>query len=278
MPRTVTQGAPEPLGVTLWGSGVNVAVFSAHATAIEFCLFDAAGSETRRVYLPERTGDVFHGHIDAVSSGARYGLRAYGPHDPANGHRFNPSKLLLDPYATAIDRKFRLNPSMFAIRDGQIDDTDSAAAMPKAIVVPPGVYSPGKAFVPWTNTILYELHVRGFTQRHPDVPAELRGRFAGLGHPAAIEHLTSLGITSVEILPAAAWIEELFAVAGLISDSLSTITRLLLSKVKLSSRRVLSNSGASTASVPSNISVPKEPSILGMANSSAKKALSNRPL
>ena len=208
MPRTVTQGAPEPLGVTLWGSGVNVAVFSAHATAIEFCLFDAAGSETRRVYLPERTGDVFHGHIDAVSSGARYGLRAYGPHDPANGHRFNPSKLLLDPYATAIDRKFRLNPSMFAIRDGQIDDTDSAAAMPKAIVVPPGVYSPGKAFVPWTNTILYELHVRGFTQRHPDVPAELRGRFAGLGHPAAIEHLTSLGITSVEILPAAAWIEE----------------------------------------------------------------------
>ncbi len=204
----VSAGSPEPLGVTATASGVNVAVFSAHARAIEFCLFDAAGAEIRRVRLPERSGDVFHAHIDGVAPGARYGLRAHGPYDPASGHRFNPCKLLLDPYAIAIDRRFRLHPSMFATRDGRLDDTDSAPAMPKAIIFPAQAHAPRKALVPWPQAILYELHVRGFTLRHPDIPAELRGRFAGLGHPAAIGHLTRLGVTSVEILPAAAWIEE----------------------------------------------------------------------
>ena len=117
-----SEGMPEPLGVTPTGDGVNVAVFSAHASAIEFCLFDASGAETRRVRLPGQTGDVSHGHIGAIPPTARYGLRAHGPYDPANGHRFNPSKLLLDPYAIAIDRKFRLHPSMFATRDGRFDD------------------------------------------------------------------------------------------------------------------------------------------------------------
>ena len=203
----ITDGAPEPLGATLTDDGVNVAVFSANASAIEFCLFDAAGTE-RRVCLPARTGDVFHGHIGGLAAGALYGLRAHGPYDLANGHRFNPNKLLLDPYAIAIDRKFRLHTSMFAERDGQFDDTDSADAMPKAVLTRPGDFAAPKPLTPWPETIIYELHVRGFTMRHPDVPPALRGSFAGLGHPAAIDHLVRLGVTSVEVLPTAAWIEE----------------------------------------------------------------------
>ena len=208
MNHAVTEGTPEPLGVSPAGDGVNVAVFSAHASAIEFCLFDAAGTEIRRIRLPERSGDVFHAHIAAVPPGSRYGLRAHGPYDPANGHRFNPAKLLLDPYATTIDRPFRLHPSMFATRDGRLDDADSAPFLPKAIVGTFPSASSGKPLVPWSRTLLYELHVRGFTQRHPAIPPELRGRFAGLAHPEAIAHLSRLGVTSVEILPAAAWIEE----------------------------------------------------------------------
>ena len=211
----ITDGAPEPLGATLTDDGVNVAVFSANASAIEFCLFDAAGTE-RRVCLPARTGDVFHGHIGGLAAGALYGLRAHGPYDLANGHRFNPNKLLLDPYAIAIDRKFRLHTSMFAERDGQFDDTDSADAMPKAVLTRPGDFAAPKPLTPWPETIIYELHVRGFTMRHPDVPPALRGSFAGLGHPAAIDHLVRLGVTSVEVLPTAAWIEERhLAAAGL---------------------------------------------------------------
>lgn len=205
----VSAGSPEPLGVCPDGDGVNVAVFSVHADAIEFCLFDADGREIRRVRLPERSGDVFHGHVAGVLPGARYGLRAHGPYDPANGHRFNPSKLLLDPYATAIDRKFSLHASMFAERDGKFDDSDSGFAMPKGIVGAAASLLPGgRSPVPWSRTVLYELHVRGFTMRHAAIPPELRGRFAGLAHPAAIGHLVRLGVTSVELLPAAAWIEE----------------------------------------------------------------------
>src|ERR1700710_1687941 len=136
MTNEITEGAPEPLGATLTDDGVNVTVFSANASAIEFCLFDAAGVE-RRFRLPARTGDVFHGHIAGITAGALYGLRAHGPYDPANGHRFNPNKLLLDPYAIVIDRKYQLDPSMFAERDGHFDDTDSAEAMPKAVITRP---------------------------------------------------------------------------------------------------------------------------------------------
>ena len=204
-------GSPEPLGVSLSGGGVNVAVFSAHADAIEFCLFDADGAqELRRVRLPERTGDIHHGLIADVAAGARYGLRAYGAYAPAQGHRFNPSKLLLDPYAKAIDRPFKLHSSMFSAVPGSAlpDDADSARAMPKAVVVVPGSRLTPHALVPWQKTVLYELHVRGFTMRREAIPPALRGTFGGLGHPASIEHLVKLGVTSVEIMPAAAWIEE----------------------------------------------------------------------
>ena len=137
MPRT-DSGCPEPLGVTLAPGGVNVAVFSAHATAIEFCLFDESGmAELARVPLPERTGDVYHGFIADIDAGRRYGLRAYGPYDPRSGHRFNPAKLLVDPYARALDRPFALHPSLFGeLPDGTCNASDSAPFMPKAIVLP----------------------------------------------------------------------------------------------------------------------------------------------
>ncbi|QAY77605.1 glycogen debranching protein GlgX [Sphingosinicella sp. BN140058] len=240
------EGRAEPLGVTLGGDGVNVAIFSAHADAIDFCLFDDAGAkEVERVRLAGRTGDVHHAWIPGVGVGARYGLRAHGPWAPAAGHRFNSAKLLVDPHARVLDRGFVLHPSMFGHdAAGGPDGQDSAPFMPKGIVTetpPPFGLSLSKPFlssssprekkegastssartganvngkgsrslpVPWSETILYELHVRGFTMRHGDVPPAVRGTFAGLASPAAIDHLVRLGITSVEILPAAAWIDE----------------------------------------------------------------------
>ena len=211
MPRpALDSGSPEPLGVSLAGDGVNVAVFSANASAIEFCLFDAAGErEIRRVGLPEKTGDIFHGFIGDVPAGSRYGLRGHGVFAPSEGHRFNPSKLLIDPYALAIDRPFKLHPSMFgATPDGVLNSDDSAPAMPKAIVMPALSPLSPRMLVPWAKTVLYELHVRGFTMRRDAIPPALRGTFGGLAHPASIEYLVRLGVTSVEIMPAAAWIEE----------------------------------------------------------------------
>jgi glycogen debranching enzyme GlgX/4-alpha-glucanotransferase len=212
MPLSVLDsGSPEPLGVTMVGTGVNVAVFSAHASAIELCLFDPAGErELRRVSLPEKTGDIFHGFVGDVPAGARYGLRGHGVFAPAEGHRFNPSKLLIDPYARAIDRPFKLHPSMYgSTPDGSgPDGEDSAPAMPKAIVLPTVTPHAPRPLVAWDRTVLYELHVRGFTMRNTAIPEALRGTFGGLAHPAALDHLVRLGITTVEIMPAAAWIEE----------------------------------------------------------------------
>ncbi|MFT4078188.1 glycogen debranching protein GlgX [Rhodomicrobium sp.] len=219
----VGEGSPEPLGLTLDRRGANFAVFSAHATAIELCLFDATGErEVERIRLPARTGDVWHCHIEGIGAGTRYGLRAHGPYDPASGHRFNSAKLLVDPYALALDRPFELHRSMFGYRPGTDDltrdDTDSAAAMPKAIAVDLlQIPSPTRAHA--TNgapAILYELHVKGYTKRHPLVPEPVRGTFAGLADPAAIAHLAKLGVTAVELLPSAAWIDERhLAAAGL---------------------------------------------------------------
>lgn len=209
-PDGLDEGSPDPLGVTPVGSGVNVAVFSAHATAIQFCVFDAAGrTETRRVTLPARSGDIFHGFVPDVPQGSRYGLRAHGPYAPADGHRFNPAKLLVDPYAMALDRPFKLHAAMFSDPGGTgFNGDDSAPVMPKAIVGSPVPKGARPFAVPWDQTVLYELHVRGFTMRNRAIPEALRGTFAGLAQPAAIEHLTKLGVTSVEMMPAAAWIEE----------------------------------------------------------------------
>ncbi|MHB0964091.1 MAG: bifunctional glycogen debranching protein GlgX/4-alpha-glucanotransferase, partial [Gemmatimonadaceae bacterium] len=205
----VRAGSPDVLGLTLTPDGANIAVFSAHAERIELCLFAADDSETR-ITLPERTGEVFHGFVDNVAAGARYGLRAHGPYAPHNGYRFNPAKLLVDPYARALDRAFSFHPAMRGQHaDGTRNDDDSAAFVPKGVAVaatPPCAAS--RPQVPWADSVIYELHVRGFTKLHPDVPPPLRGTCAALAHPAVIEHLVRLGITTVELMPLSAAIDE----------------------------------------------------------------------
>lgn len=194
-------GAAEPLGVHLVPGGARIAIPAPGATALDLCLFDASGQvETARHRLPGRTGDVFHGMLPGLGEGARYGLRAHGAFAPHHGQRFDPAKLLLDPWARAIDRPFTPHPSLTTF------GADSAAVMPKAILtrplpdLPPPVMDGPR--------IIYELHVRGFTRTHPAIPESIRGTFAGLAHPAAIAHLKRLGVTHVELLPAAAWADE----------------------------------------------------------------------
>jgi glycogen debranching enzyme GlgX/4-alpha-glucanotransferase len=198
------RGVAGPLGVTLVADGVNVAVYSAAAESIEFCLFDETGQrEIARVALPERTGDIRHGFIAGVKPGARYGLRAHGPFAPEHGQRFDASKLLTDPYAFALDRPFKLHGSMFE------RGADSAGFTPKCLVVANDpIGERGHARIPWSETIVYELNLRGFTQLHPGIPEAQRGTFAGLAHPAAIAHLAKLGVTAIEIMPAHAFVDE----------------------------------------------------------------------
>jgi len=210
--RRIGPGSPEPLGVTLVPGGVNVAVFSAHASSIEICLFDAQGEhEQARVALHERTGDVFHAFVADVPAGTRYGLRAHGPFDPRNGHRFNPAKLLIDPYARALDRHVAYDPAMSgsAGDDAAPDSRDSAPAMAKAIVTAAAPRAERmRPPVPWSDGIVYELNVRGFTKTHSGVPPALRGTLAGLAHPAAVAHLTRLGVTTIELMPLVAAVDE----------------------------------------------------------------------
>jgi len=200
-------GSPDTLGVTIAADGIDVAVHAPDAAAIAFCAFDAGDQEIARIRLPARTGAVFHGHIAGVAAGTRYGLRAYGPWDPGNGHRFNPSKLLVDPWATSIDRPFRLDPLLFDLNGPRPEDT--AALVPKAVVGPPPVAPVhNRPAFDWDRQVIYELHVRGFSMTHPDIPPSIRGTYAALGHPASIRHLTRLGITTVELMPSAAWVDE----------------------------------------------------------------------
>src|SRR5512139_4021163 len=200
--RRIGPGSPEPLGLTLVPGGANVAVFSAHARTIELCLFDSDGAERERIALPERTGDVVHGFVADVAAGTRYGLRAHGPYAPHEGHRFNAAKLLVDPYVRALDRRFALHPAMSGAADGDTpDSTDSAPYVPKGIALPEFPRVPAvRPRVTWSDTVVYELHVRGFTKLHPEIPVELRGTCAGLAQPAALDHLTRLGITTIELM------------------------------------------------------------------------------
>ena len=214
--RRVTPGAPEPLGLTLTATGANVAVFSASAQAIDLCLFDQTGEvEVERIRLGHRTGDVFHAHVDGIEEGQRYGLRAHGADEPEQGLRFNASKLLVDPYALKLDRPFVLHPSMFGYRandvgtDLSLDPSDSAPFAPKGVATRVRrADSSSRPRHAWEETILYELHVKGFTKTHPDAPEALRGTFGGLAHEAAIAHLTRLGVTTIELMPCAAWVDE----------------------------------------------------------------------
>jgi glycogen debranching enzyme GlgX/4-alpha-glucanotransferase len=195
------------LGARLAGDGVDIAVHAPDADEVAVCFFDGQDNETHRLRLPARTGPVLHGHFAGISVGQRYGLRAYGAWDPANGLRFNANKLLLDPWATAIDRPFRLHPLLFD-RDGPRAE-DTAGLMPKAVIHPEPVHAATRhRDFDWNRQIILEIHVRGFSMTHPDIPDSIRGTFAALGHPASIRHLTRLGITTVELMPSAAWVDE----------------------------------------------------------------------
>jgi isoamylase len=202
-------GRPFPLGAHWDGEGTNVALFSQAAEAVDVCLFDDAGHETR-VALEETTHYVWHGYLPQVGPGQRYGFRVDGPYDPSQGHRFNPSKLLLDPYAQAIEGSLTLDDAVFGETAGHQDHRDSAPFVPRSVVVHDAFpwgddHRPQHA---WADTVIYELHVKGFTATHPEVPPELRGTYAGLAHPAAVEHLVGLGVTAVELMPVHHFVSE----------------------------------------------------------------------
>lgn len=206
----VSEGSPFPLGATWDGHGTNFALFSAHAQKVELCLFDREGrQEISRVELQEFTDEVWHGYVHGLPPGTVYGYRVHGPYEPDSGHRFNPNKLLLDPYARAHVGTLQWCPEVFgytigsADGDRSFDERDSAPFVPKCRVVETGFewQNPGRLRVPWDRTILYELNVRGYTKRHPQVPEHLRGTFAGLSQPEVIEHIRRLGVTSIELLP-----------------------------------------------------------------------------
>ena len=191
--------------------GVNFSLFSEHATAVELCLFDSpdARQEVTRVRLPEQTDRVWHGYLPEVRPGQLYGYRVDGPYDPGAGHRFNRSKIVLDPYTKQVGRTVRWSDETFGYevghpeRDLKRDDRDDAAFAPLGMVVDPAfTWGNDRApSIPWHDTVIYEVHVRGFTKRHPDVPPELQGTYLGLGSDPAIEHLTQLGVTAVELMP-----------------------------------------------------------------------------
>ena len=227
----VWPGLPAPLGATWDGEGVNFAIFSANATAIELCLFadsDATNGagESARVPLVERDQGVWHAYLPDARPGQRYGYRVHGPYDPERGHRFNPLKLLVDPYARALDEPGAFDPSLFGYDPSADGDdlapssADSAAAAPKSIVVESaftwGDDRPPR--IPWSRTVIYECHVKGLTARHPEVPGRLRGTYLGLATDPVIQHLQSLGVTAVELLPIhQAMIDRHLAARGLVN-------------------------------------------------------------
>jgi glycogen operon protein len=206
MNHSVSPGDPFPLGATFDGLGTNFAVFSQAAEAVELCLFGDDGRESRYL-LPEVDAYCWHGHLEEVEPGCRYGYRVHGPYDPESGLRCNPSKLLLDPYAKAVEGEVQWGQAPYAYvlkaDDLKMDTTDSASSMPKAIVVDPafdwGADRPPRTR--WADTIIYETHVKGLTWTHPDIPAHQRGTYAAVAHPAMIEHFTKLGVTAVELMP-----------------------------------------------------------------------------
>ena len=234
----ITSGRCFPLGASFISSdqlnasaendgGTNFALFSAHAEKVELCLFDDSGeNEIQRLVLPEYTDDVFHGFVAGIKPGALYGYRVYGPFEPHNGHRFNPAKLLLDPYAKALHGEIKNSPLHYAyqksIDDGKsqkcpqqdltLDLHDNAKAMPKCIVVDANIVKPCKTHpqVRQRDSILYEMHVKGFTAQHPNVPVELKGTFAALADKNIIEYLVALGVTSIELMPVHQFLNEAF--------------------------------------------------------------------
>jgi isoamylase len=219
---SVSPGHPAPMGATPVGDGVNFAVFSAHATGVDLCLFSEDGRrEIARLPLTERDGDTWHIHVAGLLPGARYGFRVHGPYRPEEGHRFNPHKLLIDPYARRLDGRLRWSDALMGYKVGSprqdlsFDTRDSAFAMPKSVVVDPawswGDDAPLRHS--WSDTVIYEAHAKGLTARHPGVPSGLRGTYLGLCADPMLEHLTKLGVTAIELLPVHAFIDDRFLVS-----------------------------------------------------------------
>jgi isoamylase len=215
--RAVWRGEPRPLGATWDGLGVNFAVYSRNATRVELCLFDARGRrEIERVDLRDRTDFVWHCYLPEARPGQLYGYRVHGPYEPEQGHRFNPNKLLIDPYAHWLVGQVRWTEAHFGYRIGSrrldlsFDGRDNAAGIPKCEVVD-GAFTWGDdraPRVPWEETIIYEMHVKGFSKLNPLVPPQLRGTYSGLATPAVVDHLKRLGVTAIELLPVHAFIDD----------------------------------------------------------------------
>ncbi|HET9386334.1 MAG TPA: glycogen debranching protein GlgX [Gemmatimonadales bacterium] len=215
--NAVWPGLPYPRGATWDGEGVNFALFSEHATKVELCIFDDKGRrELQRVTLPERTDQVWHCYLPEARPGMLYGYRVHGPYRPEAGHRFNPHKLLLDPYAKSLTGSISWSDANFGYRVGHAradlsqDRRDSAPGMPKCRIIDPAFTwgDDRRPAVPWHETVIYELHVKGYTLQHPDVPPALRGTYAGLASAPVIEYLRRLGVTTVELMPVHAFIDD----------------------------------------------------------------------
>ncbi len=215
--RSLLPGSPNPLGAHWDGSGVNFALFSANATKVELCLFDPSGRrEIERVELPEFTHEVWHGYLPDVRPGQLYGYRVHGPYEPSAGHRFNPNKLLLDPYALELRGDIRWHDAVFGYRVGHqredlsFDRRNSASIVPKCVVVDPAVTwgTDIRPRRPWSETIIYEAHVKGMTATREDLPQQFRGTFEGMADPRVIDHLVKLGVTAIELLPVQAFYDD----------------------------------------------------------------------
>jgi glycogen operon protein len=213
----VWPGAPYPQGATWDGEGVNFALFSEHAERVELCLFEATGKrEVQRIDLRERTDQIWHCYLPEARPGLLYGFRVHGPYDPAHGHRFNPNKLLIEPYAKDIVGTLRWSDANFGYRIGQraedlsFDRRDNAAGVPKCRVIDPAFTwgDDRRPKIAWPDMVIYELHVRGMTMNHPDVPPPLRGTYAGIATAPVIEHLKRLGVTAVELMPVHAFVDD----------------------------------------------------------------------
>lgn len=213
--KGLREGRPNISGAVPENGGVNFAVFSTAATAVDICLFDADGkTETDRIRLPEYTDQIFHGWIPDLGAGQLYGLRVHGPYEPHAGHRFNPNKLLMDPYARAFHGDLQWDPALFgyqlghADQDLSFDERDSAAFVPKGIITDPAPQHFDHPRTSWNDTVIYELHVKGYTRQHPDVPETLRGTYAGLTDGNLLRRIRQLGVTAVELLPVQSFVTD----------------------------------------------------------------------
>ncbi|MGH8143811.1 MAG: alpha-amylase family glycosyl hydrolase, partial [Steroidobacteraceae bacterium] len=215
-PEAISAGAPAPLGATWDGRGVHFAVYAGHADEVQLCLFSAGAREEQRLVMPDCTDGVWHGYVSGLSPGQLYGYRAHGPYQPEQGHRYNANKLLLDPYARRLAGALRWSDALYGYRLGSpredlsFDRRDSAAYVPKGVVTS-GLFEWGEdraPEIPWSETVIYEAHLRGLTMRLDGIPEAQRGKAAALGHPRTVAYLKALGVTALELLPIHAFIDD----------------------------------------------------------------------